>query len=185
MKRITSEEEKEKKANKNKWIVGFVLIFLLLFSTLGYSLLNGGGIGNSIDGEISQEGKPYFDGIYWNYQKDGQSFKFSKSLDEINGESIEIDKTLNDYIGMNLYIDSDNVQVLNELAINLGKFSSRVQEACYGNCEKDFPEKNCSENLIIFRENEENNIVSEDKCIFIYGDMATVDYFLYKIIGFY
>ena len=67
---------------------------------------------------------------------------------------------------------------------NLGRYASRIQEACYGECERDFPEKDCSENLIVFKEMEERKIYQEEKCIFIEGDLLSVDAFLYKIMGF-
>jgi len=90
---------------------------------------------------------------------------------------------LNDYAGLPLYIDSDVDSVSSEVVLTLGRFASRVQGACYGECETDLPEKDCSENLIIIRDSLENRVYQEEKCVFIEGDVATADAFLFRVLG--
>ena len=63
-------------------------------------------------------------------------------------------------------------------------YSYRIQDACYGECERDLPEKSCEEKIIVFRESQEKQIYQEGNCIFIDGDLSSVDAFLYKILGF-
>jgi regulator of sigma D len=56
-----------------------------------------------------------------------------------------------------------------------------MQEACYGSCERNLPEKNCTENIIIFKDSKENSVTQQDKCVFIEGDLRTVDAYIYKL----
>jgi hypothetical protein len=67
--------------------------------------------------------------------------------------------------------------------VNLARYASRFQEACYGECEKDLPEKDCSEKLIVFRESEVKKVYEEGSCVIIEGDMVAVDAFLYRVLG--
>ena len=98
---------------------------------------------------------------------------------------LEISMKINDFSGKTLYIDSENLAVNGEILNNLGKYSYRIQEACYGECERNLPEKSCEDNFIVFRESEERNVYQEENCIFIDGDLSSVDAFLYKILGFF
>ncbi len=180
MKRIQTAEEVEKKQRVVKLVAGSVLIFLMVFSTAGFAL-NGIG-GNSDSEEISEE--VYFDGNYWIYNLGNQQFYFNNKLEDTSEVSVDISSKLNDFSQKSMYIDSENVEAFSEISNNLGRYSSRVQEACYGECERDIPEKDCSENLIIFEEGVERKVTQKDNCIFIEGDLLSVDAFLYEVLGF-
>jgi len=186
MRRIKSEEEIAKGKRRNKFIVGFVMIFLMVFSTAGFALYGvdfGGNGSSSSDSDINQQG-PYYNGQYWIYNLGGQQFFFINSQELTSEIPVDIDLTTNDYANVPLFIDADSDVVINEIANNLGQFTGRVQRACYGACEEDLPEKDCSENLIVWQsEAEKNRVYQEEKCIFIDGDLTSVDAFLYRVIG--
>jgi len=179
MQRIKTAEEVEKKQRVIKLVAGSVLIFLMVFSTAGFAL-NGIG-GNSDSPEDSEE--IYFDGNYWIYSFGSQQFYFENKLEDTSEVSVQITARINDFSQQILYLDSENVGATSEISNNLGRYSSRVQEACYGECERDVPERDCSENLVVFKEGNERKVTQKDKCIFIEGDLASVDAFLYKVLG--
>src|SRR3989344_1756426 len=79
----------------------------------------------------------------------------------------------------------ENQEATNEIASTLGIYSQRIQLVCYGSCEQDLPEKDCSEEIIVFKDSQENKVYQEENCIFIEGDIKAVDAFLYKILGYY
>lgn len=179
MQRIKTAEEVEKKQRMVKIVAGSVLIFLMVFSTAGFAL---NGIGGSND-ESEYVENVYFDGTYWVYQFGEQQFYFNNKLEDTSKVSVSMSAKLTDFSQQILYIDSENVEAFSGIINNLGRYSSRIQEACYEECERDVPEKDCSENLIIFKEAEERKVYQEDNCIFIGGDLLSVDAFLYRILG--
>jgi hypothetical protein len=183
MKRLKSKTDIEKSEKKKKFIVGIILISLMLFSTAGFALtgLYGGNSGGSGD-EGDLDG-PYYNGQYWVYPVGGVEYYFSNNKEEVNIEIVSIDRSLFDYSGKNLYIDSKDSSVLNEIYVNLGRYTGRVQEACYGECERDLPEKDCSENLIKWEQSDQERIYEEENCVFIEGSLKTLDAFLFKILN--
>ena len=180
MNRIKTAKEIEKKQKLVKLLAGAVLIFLMVFSTAGFAL-NGIGLGNSNSEDIESE---YFDGQNWIYSFGEQQFYFANNIEEVSEIPLEISLKINEISGETIYIDSENSAVKNEILNNLGRYSYRIQEACYGECERDLPEKSCEEKIIVFRESQEKQIYREGNCIFIDGDLSSVDAFLYKILGF-
>ena len=180
MEGIRTQSDRDKSEKRKKLIVGGILIFLMLFSTAGFALNGIYGNGDQVSGDLNE---PYNNGQYWVYPIEGEEFYFVNKLDEVKDVNLNFEKKLGDYAGINLYVDSENFLVLQELSINLGRYVGRFQEACYGSCERDLPEKECSENLIVFRENEESKVSQEENCIFIEGDLKTVDAFIYRILN--
>ncbi len=183
MRRIRTQEEVVKSEKRKALIVGLILIFLMLFSTAGYALLSGGFLGGSgSDGEIDVSDGTY-NGNYWTYQRFGAQLFLTYSVEEVSGIPLNIDFGLADYSNQPVFLASDSDIVNAEISNNLGQFTSRLQEACYGPCEDDLPEKDCSELLIIYEESESSEVSQQDSCVFIKGDLKTVDSFLYKIFG--
>jgi len=95
---------------------------------------------------------------------------------------VDISLTPESYLGGNIYIESDNQGILQELASTIGSFS-RLQEACYGKCEENLPEKTCDDNLIVWKESAENKVYQENNCVFIEGDISAADAFIYKLFN--
>ena len=178
MRKINVHDSENKKEKRLKIFFGLFLIFIMIFSTAGFALLS-----SNPSNPIEEEEQNY-DGKYWNYNSDGTNFYFSNPLESIDESSINIDKTLNDYLGKELFLDIKNEAFLEELTLNIGRYPSRIQPVCLGECEKDLPEKTCEDNLIVWKESKNNLVYQLDNCIFIEGDLVSIDSFLYKILGF-
>lgn len=172
MRKLLTKEELEKKRKFRNSIISISLLLIMLFSTLGYSFL-------SNTSPQNEENDINSDKIAFQYG--GKDFALLSSYDEIKNISVDISLIPEMYSGKILYIVSKNTGVAQEIAYSLGKLSSRVQMACYGACEEDLPEKNCTDNLIIWEESQESRVFQEDNCIFIEGDMRTVDAFIYSL----
>lgn len=187
MRKIQTLEETERKTKIKKRIGSVVLLGILIISTLGYAFISSPFSGNkeNIDeGEnqdIAGTDKVGTDRISLKYE--GSIFSLLSSYDDVEKIPVEITAKPNDYFGGVLYIASDNDGITQELGSNIGKFASRVQRACYGKCDDDLPEKNCTTNLLIWKEASESKVYQKDKCIFIEGDMRAADAFIYKLFG--
>lgn len=184
MRRIETEQERENRQKRNKWILGIILIIIMLGSTAGYafSLISGSSSGAQGSQELPN-GEPYFDGRSWIVQKEGKLFALSSSLEDTQNISVSISAKTSDYIGIPVYIASSNLVVEQEIAGFMQNYASRVQRACYGVCEEELPEKDCTSNLVVWVESNESRVRQEDKCIFIEGDVRAADAFIYNILG--
>ena len=180
MQKIISREEIEIKQKRNKKAFGIFFIVLLLLSTAGFALSS---VYSNNAGADIQENEAQYNGKYWVYNLEGQNYYFSNKLEDVNFDNVLVNKKINSYYNNNLYIDAENTDVLEILGSNLARFSSRLQEACYEECERDIPEKDCSENLIVWRSSAKNKVYEEQNCVFIDGDLKTVDAFLYRLFG--
>jgi len=189
-KKIEAKEDREKKDRRNKTIIGIILAVLMLMSTAGYAFFSmektdtGGGGEVKYNGVsfVSQEG-------FWRAEIQGSTFYFHYLPNETQSKSLgNIKKTLSDYSGKPLYLAGDS-EAWPEIAINLNSFVLRVQDACLRgeNCTNDLPVKNCSDNMIVVRNQESGvkAILEEDNCVFILSNdsLRDVDAFLYRILG--
>ncbi len=187
MRKIGSEKELEDKRKRNVRIMGIFILIVLVLGTIGYGFLSGsesgggnsGGSGNEnlTEGQVSEVGGR------WAANINGQILYFTNSPESTKNVSVLIESRIGSLAGKQIYIDSDNSAIGSEIAINLGKYAGKISEACYGACERDLPEKNCTENLIVWKDKLENKVYQEENCIFIEGDLKAVDAFLYKIFG--
>lgn len=183
MRRIGSDKGSESKKRRNV-LIGIILLALMIFSTLGYAFItsdrtstsNPLSTSNSTTAPVNVGGK-------WIVTIHGQQFLVQHTPEQTSNVSVEITKDLNSYFDQFLYIDSENQEVTLEISSTLGRFSSRVQEACYGPCERDIPEKDCSVNMIVWRNSSENKVTQQENCIFIEGDLHAVDAFIFKLLG--
>lgn len=183
MRRILSIEELAEKEKKNKRIGGIVIIALLVLSTLGFALSSFGG--NSNNNSDLKEGFSY-NGQNWVYTSGTQKYYFTNHPDEINTSLEGLTKSLGYFAGRQIYIDSELSGGLQEIYNTLGTYTEKINEVCYGPCERDLPEMECSidgEPMIIIRENETEKFIEQDNCVFINGNMKTVDAFLYRVLG--
>lgn len=179
IRKIQSAEEIEKRNKRRTRILTVLMLVLLLGSTAGYSFFSGTKDSSSSDSGIQQVGNQ------WVVNSNGDQFAFSSSPD--SAKSVKISSLVYDisnYYQKPLYISSNSSAVTYEISTTLGKFASRVQEACYGNCTLDLPEKNCTTDLlVVYRESEvDNRVYQEDNCVFINGNITSVDAFLYKVM---
>ena len=123
MKSILSHNETEQKRKKYSMAIGIIMLALLVLSTLGYALFYS-------DGSSTPSENPNSNTNYFTYPPE--------SLTTI---PVNISFNLNNYVGKNIYVSAGNSQVLSEIARGLGKHAARIQQACYGACEENLPEK--------------------------------------------
>ncbi len=194
MRKIQTKEEQEKKGRRNKILTGIILVAIMVFGTVGYAFF-GRGIG--LEGKTekvvynSQEFKLLESGL-WQAEIQGHTFFFNYLPNETEEIAVPLILSMGNYVGRPLYFNSENPAATIEIKQNLASLASKMpQEACVKNlneeCTEDWPIKNCSDNIIIIREKQINEISQEDNCIFIqgnYSDLVKIsDAFLYKILG--
>lgn len=177
MRRLWTKEDIERRNKTRTIILSGTMLLLLVLSTLGFAFLSNTGSNKENDEDIPNN----FSRISFQYQNN--QIALLSTYNEIGNVSVEISSFPYDYTGNILYINSDNKGIFQEIAYTLGRFSSRVQEACYGNCSENLPEKNCSDNLIIWRESTINKVYQNESCVFIEGDIRAADAFVYKLFN--
>ena len=195
MKKIITQEQKEKKNKRNQIILGGILIFLMVVSTAGFSLINSGSYNNQgSTEEYEYNGVKFTQNTgYWSFQVNGNNFLTVYNPGETDGINITNSLSLDNYIGKPLYFDSNSSEAVSEIAQNLNGLVLRAQNACINSeeCVSDYPIKSCSaDNIIVVREpkdGEDERIYQQQNCIFIiasndnqikYGDRL-----LFEIIG--
>ena len=198
MKKIETQEERDKKTKKNQIIIGVLLIGLMVLSTAGFALMNtthSGGSGQNYDYETRE-----YNGIefirqdsFWATQINGKTYAFVYLHDEIEDVDIAITNTLTDYLNSPLYIVNGN-GTREIIAFNmLPEFALRVNDACLdeATCESDeYPIKSClHDNIIVFKDDDPEStrvtrVYQENNCIIIEGDKAKgADKFLQHILS--
>ena len=180
MRKIGSEKILEEKHKRSVTIISVFMLAVLIIGTAGYAFTSSSG-----DSDEGADTNIRDLGGRWAVDIGGQTFTFNSHPDD--AKNISIDKTIlpKDYVGKPIYIDSKNPAIFAELYSTLSRFNPRVQKACFGSCpDEDLPEKDCSENLIVWQDGEENKIYKQDKCVFIQGDLRAVDAFLYYILEY-
>ena len=181
MQGIQTDSIRLAKEQRRRRIGGIIIIALLLLSTAGFAL---SGVGITRDNSGKDTG-PTYNGQYWVYNAGGQQYYFTNAASELDfAIAGGLTKSIIDFSGKSVYIDSDSPTVLQEISQNLGRHVSRLSEACYGDCVRDLPEKSCANDLmIVARASETPSIREEGKCIFIEGDLKSIDIFLYRALG--
>lgn len=190
VRKITSKQDEAKKRKRNQLVVGGILIAVMIFSTLGYSLQ--GDDSNDAEGnefKINYNGHEFlYQNGLWIVNIGQTSFGFLHSPKEVEKITGEV-KTLNNYVGKPLYISAISPTAEQEIYRNLDGIIQRRQYACLeGNdCYGDLPVKSCQDNFIIIKEDVVNNIIQEDNCVYIVGNYPDLpkltDEFLFKTIG--
>jgi hypothetical protein len=187
MRRILTKKQQKRKERFNQIIVGIVLIFLMMLSIIGYSL-----IGRNSDEEQGE--KVIYNGIefinkngFWVVALEDTQLIFKYNPQEV--EKIDsLVNNLNSYYNQPLYIYSENTEASNEIYKNMNPFVERMQNACLEEgCGEDLPVKNCSNNFIIIREKNITGINQNQSCVFIEGPKENLvrltDEFLFKVFG--
>lgn len=181
MQKIRMKEDIEKGQRTKKIIISMILLFILVSSTLGFAFFSNPN-SNSQSG-VNPNSNIQQNGNYYNLDINGQQFSFLNPPESTQKVPIDMTVTLASYSGKPLFIVSNSDTISAEIASSLGRYASRVQKACYGKCNLDLPEKDCSENLIIWNSSIERSVYQNESCIFILGDALSADAFLYKILG--
>ncbi|MBI2451825.1 hypothetical protein HYV50_01965 [Candidatus Pacearchaeota archaeon] len=187
IRKIGTEKELEQKKQRMTIAIGLFMLGILVLGTAGFAFLSA--LSNNPNQNVNDnknqnaEGQVRNVGNKWELIYQGQPYYFSNSPDSVKNISVEISFTSFDYSGKQFYIVSDNDAITSEIASTLGRYSSKIQKACYGPCSEDLPEKDCNETLIVWKDSSENKIYQQDSCVFIEGDMRAADAFLYRLFG--
>lgn len=178
IRKLRSAEEIEKRRKRNVLIASIVLIAILVFSTAGYF-----SVGE--ENEETSSSKVREIGGEWTMDYNGNYLRFSSPPEAAENVSLSSFKTIQDYNGQIVYIDSESDAVAYQISLDMGRYVGRIQAACYGNCTKNLPEKNCTDSkMIIFRKSDDiSKVYEEQNCVFIEGNLKTADAFLYRIFG--
>ncbi len=182
MRKIQTQIERDKKKKKNQIIVGVVMIGLLVLSTAGYAIFQGGGD----EKNTAKYGDFKFvkSNELWGMGLGGEIFYFHNLPPDVENVSVIGFYSLEDYKNKPLYfvnVSSGAQEILN----NIQRYVLRAQGACLNsNCSEELPVKTCEDNVIVFENSGENKVWKEQNCVHISGDfLIGADAFLYKILG--
>lgn len=183
MRKIRTRDLVERKKRTNTIIISSLILALLLISTVGFAFITSpdDSSNDNVDYDYSNKSNIKVDSkLKIDYL--GKTFYLSSSASDIENISVDIDALPEDYSGRVLYVSSNSSVALRELMLMNGIYS-RIQEACYGSCEDNLPEKNCDgeDNLIVLRNSLEDKVWQKDKCLFIEGGVRAVDAFIYNL----
>jgi hypothetical protein len=190
MRKIVSKEKEAKRKKINQLIVGGILVGVMVFSVLSYSINRGN---DEEENEKFSYGGFEFVKVsgFWTIRLGDLKFSFKYIPNRTEQTNADI-HGLENYANKPLYIYSEDNDALIEIYRNLfydNKIALRVQEACYEEkkCNENIPLKDCSENLIIIQESDIQSIRQQDNCVFIEGkreDLTNLsDSFLFRLIG--
>ncbi len=194
MRQIQNKEEIKKKQKRNQVIIGIALVVLMVSSTIGFAVVfnNSPGTNTSEDEKISYNGIEFTKGQQglWEFNVQGSTFTTYYSPKDTESIEINLSANINDFAQKPLYFSSTNKEAISEIATNIGRISSRAQEACLNEetCEnKELPIKTCSDNIIIILESNETKTYKQDKCIFIESPkedhLMLSDKLVFRILG--
>jgi hypothetical protein len=173
IRKIESQAEMERKSTKRTRILTTVMLLILVGSTFGayFGFREQGNTDNGIQNLGNQ----------WAMNFNDQQLVFSSPPNVTKSTTFDLDYNLQIYSQKTVYVVAENRAFSYEVGSTLGRYTARIQEACYGNCSLNLPEKNCDDFLIVMRENNESRVYQQDNCVFIDGNIETVDAFLYRI----
>ena len=181
MRKIIPKSVEEKRARRNKILLGGFLIFIMFFSVIEYSFLNfNSGNGSQNPNNVT---KIEYNGFeftekngFWLLNKDGNSFIFSYNPEEIENYDFNA-KKLEDYKNKILYIKIDDISSESEIRANLGQFVNGISAV---------ENENCEQNTILIKESNGSKIYADKNCVFIEGkkqDLTKItDWFLFKLL---
>lgn len=181
MRKIGSSLDIEKRKKRNVIIMSIIMLFILVGGTAGFAFIYHDSSQNAQSTGSNSHTQQA--GDKWQVRIGDQVLPFSNHPDTLESIPVEIQSNINNYAGKPLYLDSNSPTISSEIASTLGTYASRVQYACFGECSSNLPEKDCSENIIVWEDSQANSVYQQDNCIFIEGDLRAVDAFLYKVLG--
>jgi len=186
LKKIRTPEDVEREKKRNQRITGFVLMGIMVLSTLGYSFFSGDG-NSSGGGKVKEKGLEFIrTSTGWTTNLNGINFNFQFLPSEVSDIPVTTSFTLNDYTGQTVYFVNSG-PVAGEILQNLNSYVLRAQEACLKGepCTGDLPVKTCSEKLIVYKEGKNlTGVYQNESCVYLEGEsIKAADAFLYKILG--
>ena len=184
MRKLISKREEEKRRKRNQFIVGGVLIFLMLFATLGYAFQSWTG-DNSNQGNpvtINYNGFEFTDiGGFWTLSTGGTSYVFRHNPDQVQ-EIPSVVNSLASYSNGTLRVYSENVLAEGEIRANLNSHVRGTEKL------ENISDLDCTGeiNAIIIRHGE-TGIRQEGGCVHVTGPeneiIKITDEFLFRVLG--
>lgn len=187
MKKIRKKSDVEKEQEKKQKILCLVLGFLLLISTLGYSLMNR----ESNDSSSSETQVEFYKGTkfvldsynYWEMNYENNTIFFNYLPNELENITLTYNGTLSDFRNsVFYYTGSENTRLLS----NMNSFVDRLQKVKLEENDENIPLKDClsSTKIVVFEQANETSVYQKNNCIYISGDISkAADLFMYKILG--
>lgn len=194
MRKIISKEDKANKIKRNQLFMGIFLIVIMVFSSIGFAFVNNSNTQNQ-QTSIEHAGIEYINnGDSWFFNHQGSDFITKYNPTELSDISFSNFNTIQNYKNKPLYFIGKSGEHFTELNRNLrDRFVLRIADACLENgdeeCDENFPIKNCTDNLIVYKEaiDEEEEIYQEDNCFFIISSFANqsryADALLFDLLG--
>jgi len=187
IKRIISQEDRERKKRRNQFIVGGVLAVLMIMSTVGFALFSGEE--ENTTSKITYNNLVFYKTLNgWQTTINGRNFEFQNNPLEVQDIRIT-NVSLEDYYNKALFIDSQDASATYEIYYNLNGIASRIQNACLEeeNCSSELPVKTCNDSVIVIETLNTTSIEKRENCLIIKAKegeaIKVVDAFLYKIFG--
>jgi len=169
MRKIETKEATEKRQTRNKVIIAVIFIGLMVLSTAGFALFSGNGITKKSSKTYNDVEFKTNDNGYWEFKIQGQSFQTSFTPEET--ESINADAiSISELSGKPIYFVNSDPASANEILYNIGRYATRYQDVCLKdlNCtNSDNIVKTCDDNLIVFKESDEDSVKRDNNCLFI------------------
>ncbi|MAE49532.1 hypothetical protein CMI48_01755 [Candidatus Pacearchaeota archaeon] len=204
MRAVGTEAQLDRSRKRNGIIISVLMLVLLVASSVGFAFLSSNHTSGSQQ-VAGSEGAYEGSGVGgWVVPVLGREVRLTFGLEEVAEIPVALTTGIEAYQGKTLYLAVENPGIEAELRSTIGVFTDRIQLACYGECELDLPEKDCSENVIVWtdgvaeassagpRSSDKVNAASDvggqvtqgEGCVFIEGDLRAVDAFLYKVFGY-
>ena len=169
MRKIETREETEKRQTRNKVIIAVIFIGLMVLSTAGFALFSGNGITKKSSKTYNDVEFKTNDNGYWEFKIQGQSFQTSFTPEET--ESISADAiSISEFSGKPIYFVNSDPASANEILYNMGRYATRYQDVCLKDLNCTNPDnivKTCDDNLIVFKESDEDSVKRDNNCLFI------------------
>ncbi|MEK6760573.1 MAG: hypothetical protein AABX93_01470 [Nanoarchaeota archaeon] len=179
MRKIISKEIEEKRAKRNRMILGFFLVFIMFFSVAEYAFLSGPDTQtNTETNSITYNGFKFTSqNGYWILNKDGTNFIFRYNPNQITPINTEING-VESYYNKPLYIKTNNINAESEIRTNIAVFAEGIIMT---------DKENCADNTIIIESKNESNIYQKENCVYIQGAESELvkltDEFLFDILN--
>jgi len=182
MRKLETAEEREAKQQKTSRIIGIFLLLIMVLSTAGYAFMyfQENSDNSPTRSKVSDQLQTA-DGR-WVLNFNDQQLLLQTSEQSAQNISNDLYLTISNFFSQKVYIDyQNNSGVYYEIASNLAPFTEKLIPACYGPCQENLPEKNCSSLMIVYKKSNANRVYQNESCVFIEGDIRAADSFIYKL----
>jgi hypothetical protein len=196
IRKIMSQEEKDKRDLRNRRIAGIILGLIMLLSTAGYFVFDFSSGNTKRTETFSGINFQQTDFGTWKFSYGGNEYETLLLPSDIANISFQANFGLSSYYNQPIYFSAETIEDISgsasqEIIKNLGNIVLRANFACLSdNCTQDYPIKNCSsDNILLFKKSQNNQtrIYSDGKCAVMEyspGDEERIaDAFLFNLMN--